>query len=611
MALAQGSTIAAIEQEQKHLYGLDKLKALNTLAQYYFDLDESKAYKYAKQAAPLGDQIFVESNTVVDQNQRYEQVSAHLLLGKILYRREDFFDSRESLLKAKSIAIEINHMAYKNEADDYLIQIQELIDSGEIKESLFSKTFGDIKVGRVIDYTANNIAIQTEVKKAELKENKGDYQGAIDNYKQVINLLRNEGDSERIKLFQLKIAALLDSLDEHVEAQKFLNDAILEIEIQDQFDSSQKASVSTLSTMDSETISEDSLNAMRQSRSELKRMAGELTSKEQYDEALIYEKMYHELSRKIETDSLKLEVEKTKTNNEIILLKQQKRIADLNVNEIEREKEKQKRFKNILLMIALLIFGSAVVIYYFYSAKRKEHQKLTITYNELDHTKSKLVSAEKKITNLLKEQLSGDIATELMQHGTDGVGKKRFVCIMFLDIRGFTPIAEKMSPEKLISFQNTVFGPMIEAVEQNHGNINQLLGDGFMATFGAPISHGNDCQNALLTAKQILTDLADRIKKGLIPEIKIGIGLHAGDVVTGNVGSKTRRQYSVTGNPVIIASRVEQLNKEYGSQLIFTEEVYTQLESFKVPEEGFAEVFVKGRSEPIKILKFKSADEMV
>jgi len=144
---------------------------------------------------------------------------------------------------------------------------------------------------------------------------------------------------------------------------------------------------------------------------------------------------------------------------------------------------------------------------------------------------------------------------------------------------------------------------MIDIVQQHSGNINQLLGDGFMATFGAPASKGNDCQNAFHAAQDILREVKERGEAGLIQKTKIGIGLHAGYVVTGNVGNESRKQYSVTGNPVIIASRVEQLNKEYKSQLIITEEVYEKLDKPLKLTQPFLEVEVKGRSHPVRILK--------
>ena len=228
---------------------------------------------------------------------------------------------------------------------------------------------------------------------------------------------------------------------------------------------------------------------------------------------------------------------------------------------------------------------------------------MTIAYRDLDKTKDKLIGAEQKIVKLLSQQVSGDVAKELLRDNSNKPGERRFVCIMFLDIRDFTPTVEKLSPEEIIVYQNNVFGFMIDIIQKHNGNIHQLLGDGFMATFGAPISHGNDCQNAFLAAQEILKEIKDRNEAGVIKKTKVGIGLHAGYVVTGNVGTEARKQYSVTGNPVIIASRVEQLNKTYKSQLIITEEVFNKLDQTTNLDKSFMEVLVKGRSNPVKILK--------
>lgn len=86
--------------------------------------------------------------------------------------------------------------------------------------------------------------------------------------------------------------------------------------------------------------------------------------------------------------------------------------------------------------------------------------------------------------------------------------------------------------------------------------INQFLGDGFMATFGAPLSTGEECRDAVAAGRE----LVERIR-----QVDIGVGLHAGDAVSGNIGSAERQQFSVTGSVVILASRIEQLNKEFGS----------------------------------------------
>lgn len=172
---------------------------------------------------------------------------------------------------------------------------------------------------------------------------------------------------------------------------------------------------------------------------------------------------------------------------------------------------------------------------------------------------------------------------------------------MFLDIRDYTPFTEGKNPEEIIKFQNDAFGFMIEIINKNHGIINQFMGDGFMATFSAPVSTETDCQNAVDSAIKISEELNEKIKNGNIPNIKIGIGLHAGEVVTGNVGTTTRKQYSATGNVVILASRIEQLNKKYNSTVLISKEV---LETVKIENyTSLGEVNVKGRQKPIEIFR--------
>lgn len=605
---AQESKITLLEKECKDLYGIDKLEALNQLSEYFHKANTRKALRYGKQAVALSENIFIESNSMIDLNKRHYQAQAYLILGKIQFDRENYFDAQTYLKSAKELSTEIDHKIYKDEADTYLRKIDELITSGKISESFISKTLGNLKVGQAINEGKKELVIQSEVKIAKSRENKGDLQGAIKHYEKVISLLKNKGDAAGIKEYQIKVAILLDSLNEHIQAQKFLSEAITNFDDSKAEDSSNfevgNSTEGMISSQISENISLKSLQYDQDKLKELKKLATDFASEKNFKKSLAYEKMYNELARKIEIDSLRIVVKNKQTASEILLLKQQRKIADLNVNEIEKENERQVKYRNILVFIAIFVFVSAFIIFYFYSAKKKEHHKLTITHNALQKTKSKLVDAEEKIVALLKQQLSGDIAQKLLGHETNEAAERSFVCIMFLDIREFTPIAEKLSPEELIAFQNKVFGFMIDEVERFNGNINQLLGDGFMATFGAPVSHGNDCQNAFSTAQQILKELKDRCNSGVIPKIKIGIGLHAGHVVTGNVGNETRKQYSVTGNPVIIASRVEQLNKEYNSQLIITEEVYEQLEEQDVPKESFLDVNVKGRVDPIRILTF-------
>ena len=203
----------------------------------------------------------------------------------------------------------------------------------------------------------------------------------------------------------------------------------------------------------------------------------------------------------------------------------------------------------------------------------------------------------------MNQQVSHAVAQELLSEDTGTQISQKFVCVMFLDIRGFTPFAESRSPEDIIQYQNDVFGFMIEIIEKNHGIINQFLGDGFMATFGAPVSSGNDCENAYQASVAIVKKLEELNASNKIPHTKVGIGLHAGPVVAGNVGTEERKQYSITGNTVILASRIEQLNKQFNTQLIISEDVYKHLSEKEGLETNYEDVVVKGRSEPIRVLK--------
>jgi adenylate cyclase len=195
-----------------------------------------------------------------------------------------------------------------------------------------------------------------------------------------------------------------------------------------------------------------------------------------------------------------------------------------------------------------------------------------------------------RIVSAFGQQVSPQIVEELLRQGSEIASRRSFVCVMFMDIRNFTPLVEHRTPEEIVALQNEVFGTAVEVINRHHGVINQFLGDGFMATFGAPISTGNDCQNALAEARELIA----RVK------VKVGIGLHAGDAVTGNVGSAERKQYSVTGNVVILASRIEQLNKEYDSQVLASREVLERAGEQAAP---LGAVRVKGHEQPIEIFR--------
>ncbi len=206
-----------------------------------------------------------------------------------------------------------------------------------------------------------------------------------------------------------------------------------------------------------------------------------------------------------------------------------------------------------------------------------------------------------RITNIFGQHVSPSVVDKLLNQPNELNSESRDLCMMFFDIRDFTSFSEKRDPEEIVNYLNSVFEFIIEIINKHGGIINKFLGDGFMAVFGAPISSGEDAQNAVNASLEILRKLEDLETKNLILSTKIGIGLHAGVAVTGNVGSSLRKEYTIIGDVVNLASRIEQLNKQLNTQILMSSDVYDRL-SEKLGEE-YGEVKVKGRDELIKIFK--------
>ena len=207
-----------------------------------------------------------------------------------------------------------------------------------------------------------------------------------------------------------------------------------------------------------------------------------------------------------------------------------------------------------------------------------------------------------QIVNIFGQQVSKNIAEELIKK-KDIAGEKRSVAIMFLDIRNFTPFAETKNPEEVVEYLNFLFEFMIEIIEKNCGVINQFLGDGFMTTFGAPVSDGNPSVNAVNAALEILKTIEEKNCDQQIRPTKVGIGIHSGEAITGNVGSSLRKQYSITGNVVILAARIEQLTKQFDAKLIISADVWKNINHNKIKAAPLGLVPLKGRTEPISLFK--------
>jgi adenylate cyclase len=216
-----------------------------------------------------------------------------------------------------------------------------------------------------------------------------------------------------------------------------------------------------------------------------------------------------------------------------------------------------------------------------------------------------LIVAEKgsRIVNLFGQQVSREVVDEMLESEGEVPSKLMRVCVMFIDIRNFTSHVMGMTPTEIVSYQNSFFSIVIEVVARKGGIINQFLGDGCMITFGAPVPLANPCECAVEAALEIKERLSEQAHQNIMPATTIGVGIHVGHAVTGNIGTELRQQYSITGSVVILAARIEQLNKDFKSQILISAEVIGDLGRINDKVEHMGKVLLKGWSEPVGIYK--------
>ena len=184
-------------------------------------------------------------------------------------------------------------------------------------------------------------------------------------------------------------------------------------------------------------------------------------------------------------------------------------------------------------------------------------------------------------------------------------GKKMELTVMFSDVRGFTTISEKLDPRALSNLLNSYLTPMTDLVFDNKGTLDKYMGDAIMAFWGAPIHFDDHAERAAKCALEMLVKLkelqAEYVAKGL-PTIDIGIGLNTGDMSVGNMGSNTVRSYTVMGDSVNLGSRLEGINKEYGTRIIISEFTKNRIaKNFVTREVDW--VRVKGKVQPVRIFE--------
>ncbi len=180
-------------------------------------------------------------------------------------------------------------------------------------------------------------------------------------------------------------------------------------------------------------------------------------------------------------------------------------------------------------------------------------------------------------------------------------GESLEVTILFTDIRSFTTISEKMDPQQLVALLNEYFTEMVGIVMQEGGVVDKYIGDCIMAVFGAPVPKKGDAANAVRAAvkmRRALAHLNARLTARGLPALRTGIGIHTGEVVAGNIGCEKRMEYTVIGDAVNLASRLETSTKELGVDVLISEDTYGRTRDV-IEVRPVREITVKGRGAPV------------
>jgi class 3 adenylate cyclase len=208
-----------------------------------------------------------------------------------------------------------------------------------------------------------------------------------------------------------------------------------------------------------------------------------------------------------------------------------------------------------------------------------------------------------RVKKTFRRYVSKDVAERALSSPETVVlsGERRTVSVLFADLRGFTTLSERMQPEEVVAMLNEHFRLMVEVVFKHQGNLDKFMGDALMAEFGAPLSHGDDAHRSVQAAvemQQVLWQLNERrTARGQFP-LAMGIGIATGSVVAGEIGSEEKTEYTVIGDTVNTASRIQ--GKTAGGQILISEATYLEVKD-RIRAEAREPLVVKGKSEPVPV----------
>jgi len=260
-----------------------------------------------------------------------------------------------------------------------------------------------------------------------------------------------------------------------------------------------------------------------------------------------------------------------------------------------------------MLFFGMNIIGPSIIIFcsmmYFVNAFKREHERSENLLFNLTEEREKLAD----LTDLLKRMFGRYLSTEVMNSLIENPsalelgGERRRVTIMMTDLRGFTPISERLEPEQVVQMLNAYFEVMVELVLKYNGTINEIIGDALLVIFGAPQDIPDRSQRAIACAIEMqnaMDQINEENRVQGLPELAMGIGINETEVIVGNIGSSKRSKYSVVGSGVNMTSRIESYT--VGGQILISESVHQEAgEVLRIDTQR--EVLPKGSETPLRI----------
>lgn len=224
------------------------------------------------------------------------------------------------------------------------------------------------------------------------------------------------------------------------------------------------------------------------------------------------------------------------------------------------------------------------------------------------------ISSEKRMKSTMSRYMSPELAEKLMQSSENVLGGNRVeASVLFSDIRNFTTLSETLGAEETVNMLNEYFTLMVDCIQNEGGILDKFIGDAIMAVFGIPFAHEDDTDRALRAAIAMmhrLREFNEKRKKKELPIINHGIGINTEPVVSGNIGSEKRMDYTVIGDGVNLASRIEGLCKQYGAHILISEFTFQKLKA-TYRTRMLDKVIVKGKHKPVaiyEVIDFHSAE---